>query len=112
MAEERKSMIKIKPKKYKIGDTVKIDFIVMHPMDTGVVKDKESGEIIPLHHINNITFSFEGEPFTTMNVWESISANPYFSVNFKIPSEGKITVEYTDNLDEKNSKSKKLKPKG
>jgi len=28
MAEARKSMIKIKPKKYKVGDIVKVDFIV------------------------------------------------------------------------------------
>ena len=41
MAEARKSMIKIKPKKFKVGDTVKVDFIVIHPMDTGLKKDKK-----------------------------------------------------------------------
>ncbi|QOR61491.1 thiosulfate oxidation carrier complex protein SoxZ [Sulfurovum sp. ST-21] len=110
--EARKSMIKIKPKKYKVGDIVKVDFIVIHPMDTGLVKDKKTGEIKPAHYIDNITFSFNGKPFTTMKVWETVSTNPYFSVNFKVPGKGKITVDYTDNTGEKNSKSKKLKPKG
>jgi len=111
MAEERKSMIKIKPKKYKTGDIVKVDFIVIHPMDTGLIKDKKTGEIKPAHYIDSITFNFDGKPFTTMKIWETVSTNPYFSVNFKVPGKGKITVDYTDNMGEKNSKSKKLKPK-
>ena len=113
MAEEkRRSMIKIKPKKYKVGDIVKVDFIVIHPMDTGMKKDKKTGKIKPAKYIDNVTFLFDGKPFTTMKVWETVSTNPYFSVNFKVPGEGKITVEYTDNTGEKNTKSKKLKPKG
>jgi len=77
-----------------------------------MAKDKKTGKIKPAHYINNIKFSFNGEPFTTMTVWESVSTNPYFSVNFKVPGKGKITVDYTDNQGEKNSKSKKVKPKG
>jgi len=112
MAEKRKSMIKIKPKKYKAGDVVKVDFIVIHPMDTGLQKDKKTGNLKPAHFIDHITFSLDGTPFTTMKVWETVSTNPYFSVNLKVPGKGKITVDYTDNMGEKNSKSKKLKPKG
>ena len=111
MSEVRKSMIKIKPKKYKTGDIVKVDFIVIHPMDTGLIKDKKTGKIKPAHYIDKITFSFDGKPFTTMNVWETVSTNPYFSVNYKVTGKGKITVDYTDNTGEKNTKSKKLKPK-
>jgi len=113
MAKARKSMIKIKPKKkYKVGDTVKVDFIVIHPMDTGMKKDKKTGKIVPAKYIDNITFLFDGKPFTTMKVWETVSTNPYFSVNLKVPGKGKVTVEYTDSTGEKNTKSKKLKPKG
>ncbi|MCB4748125.1 MAG: thiosulfate oxidation carrier complex protein SoxZ [Sulfurovum sp.] len=110
-ANARKSMIKIKPKKYKTGDIVKVDFIVIHPMDTGLKKNKKTGKIIPEKYIDSITFKLDGKPFTTMTVWETISVNPYFSVNLKVPGKGKITVDYTDNTGEKNSKSKKLKPK-
>ena len=112
MAAERKSMIKIKPKKFNIGDTVKVDFIVIHPMDTGLQKDKKTGKIIPANYIDNITFSLNGKAFTTMKVWETVSTNPYFSVNLKVPGAGTLTVDYTDNTGEKNTKSKKLKPKG
>ena len=111
MASTRKSMIKIKPKKYKVGDTIKVSLMVQHPMDTGMAKDKETGKIKPAHYIDDITFSFDGEPFTKMKVWESISANPFFSVNYTVTKKGKFTVDFTDNLGEKNSKTKKVKPK-
>jgi len=109
---ERKSMIKIKPKKYKVGDVVKVDFIVIHPMDTGMKKDKKTGKVKPAHYISEIDFSFEGETFTKMTVWESVSTNPYFSVNFVVPDKkGKIKVVFKDNTGEVNEKEKKLKPK-
>lgn len=111
-AEARRSMIKMKPKKYKVGDTIKVDFIIIHPMDTGMQKDKKTGKIKPAKYLDNVTFLLDGKPFTTMKVWETVSTNPYFSVNLKVPGKGKITVEYTDNTGEKGSKSKKLKPKG
>jgi len=113
MAEtkKRRAIVKIKPKKYKEGDIVKVSFMVQHPMETGMAKDKETGKVKPAHYIEDITFSFDGEPFTKMKVWESISADPFFSVQYKIVKAGKITVDYSDNLGEKSAKSKKVKPK-
>jgi len=112
MAEKkRRSMVKIKPKKYAEGDIVKVSFMIQHPMETGVMKDKKTGEIKPAHYIEDITFSFDGTPFTKMKVWESISADPFFSVRYKVTGKGKITVDYVDNLGETGSKSKKVKPK-
>ena len=109
---EQKSMIKIKPKTFKTGDIIKVDFIIIHPMDTGMQKDKKTGEIIPAKYIDNVKFLWDGKPFTTMKVWETVSTNPYFSVNLKVPGAGELTVEFTDSTGMKGSKSKKLKPKG
>ncbi len=109
---KRKSLIKIKPKKYKTGEIVKVSFMVMHPMDTGMRKNKKTGKIVPAHYINEVKFMFNGKVFTTMKTWESLSTNPVFTVNFKVPGKGKITVSYTDNTGESQEKSKKIKPKG
>ncbi len=109
---KRKSLIKIKPKKYKTGDVVKVSFMVMHPMDTGTGKDKKTGKIIPAHYINEVKFLFNDKPFTVMKTWESLSANPVFTIHFKVPGKGKLKVVYTDNQGEINESSKKIKPKG
>ena len=53
---KRKSLIKVKPKKYHTGDIVKVDFMVMHPMETGLRKDKKTGAIVPAEYINEVKF--------------------------------------------------------
>jgi sulfur-oxidizing protein SoxZ len=111
MAEERKSLIKIKPKKYKIGDIVKVSFMVMHPMDTGMGKDKKTKEIIPAKYINSVKFNYNGKDITTMTVWETLSVNPVFTIYMKVDGKGKLKVTYTDNTGEVHEKSKKIKPK-
>lgn len=109
---KRKSLIKIKPKKYATGDVVKVNFMVMHPMDTGMRKDKKTGKLIPAHYINEVKFFFNDKPITTMTTWESLSTNPVFTLNFKVPGPGVLKVIYKDNQGEVNEKSKKIKPKG
>lgn len=112
MAEKRKSLIKIKPKKFKDGEIVKVSFMVMHPMDTGMGKDKKTKKLIPAKYINSVKFNYNGKEITNMTVWESLSVNPVFTTYMKINGKGKLTVTYTDNTGEVNEKSKKIKPKG
>ena len=107
-----KSLIKIKPKKYKAGEIVKVSFMVMHPMDTGTGKNKKTGEIIPANYISEVKFLFDGKPFTTMKTWESLSANPVFTINFKVPGNGELKVIFTDNKGAVEESSTKIKPKG
>lgn len=106
-----KALVKIKPKKYKVGDVVKVDFIAIHPMETGMRKDKKTGKIIPAEYINNVEFQYNGKTITKMVVWESVSTNPYFSVNMKITEPGEVKVIYTDNTGKTADRSKKIKPK-
>lgn len=109
---EIKSMIKVKPKSYAIGEVVKVDFIVIHPMETGMRKDKKTGEIVPAHHINSVKFYYGEDLVTSMEVWESVSTNPYFSVNLKITKEAPLKVVFTDNQGLSMEKVYKIKPKG
>ena len=109
---KRKSLIKVKPKKYHTGDVVKVDFMVMHPMETGQRKNKKTGKMIPAEYISEVKFYFNDKLITSMNVWETLSTNPLFTINFKVPGKGKMKVVYKDNKGEVNEKTKKIKPKG
>ena len=109
---KRKSLIKIKPKKYKDGELVKVSFMVMHPMETGSRKDKKTKQLIPAKYINSVKFNYNGKVITTMNVWEALSTNPVFTTYMKINGKGKLTVTFTDSTGEVHEKSKKIKPKG
>jgi len=110
--EARKSLIKIKPKKFKDGEVVKVSFMVMHPMETGMAKDKKTNKIIPAKYINSVKFNYNGKEITNMTVWEALSVNPVFTTYMKINGAGKLSVTYTDNTGEVNEQSTKIKPKG
>jgi sulfur-oxidizing protein SoxZ len=107
-----KSLIKIKPKKYKTGEVVKVDFMCMHPMETGMRKDKKSGKLIPADYINEVKFFFNDQLITKLVGWESVSVNPVYTINFKVPGAGKMKVVFKDNHGQVFEKSKKIKPKG
>ena len=109
---KRKSLIKVKPKKFKVGDVIKVDFMVMHPMETGMRKDKKTGNLIPAEYINEVKFFFDDQLITEMEIWETLSTNPLFSINFKVPKKGVLKVIFKDNKGEVQEKTKQLKPKG
>ena len=109
---KRKSLIKIKPKKYKDGEIVKVSFMVMHPMETGMRKDKKTKKILPAEYINSVKFEYNGKVITTMNVWETLSVNPVFTTYMKINGKGTLKVTYTESTGAVGEKSKKIKPKG
>ncbi|QOY54863.1 thiosulfate oxidation carrier complex protein SoxZ [Candidatus Sulfurimonas marisnigri] len=106
------ALIKIKPKKYKDGEVVKVSFMVMHPMETGLRKDKKTKQVIPALYINDVKFEYNGKVITTMKVWETLSVNPVFTTYMKINGSGELKVTYTDSSGEVNEKSTKIKPKG
>ncbi|MBE0514236.1 thiosulfate oxidation carrier complex protein SoxZ [Sulfurimonas sp.] len=109
---KRKTLIKVKPNKFKNGDIVKVSFMVMHPMETGLRKDKKTGKFIPAEYIKNVKFEYNGKVFTNMNVWETLSVNPVLTTYMKVDGEGTIKVTFTDNEGTVEESSIKIKPKG
>lgn len=109
---KRKTLIKVKPNKYKNGDIVKVSFMVMHPMETGLRKDKKTGEIIPADYIKTAKFEYNDRVFTNMNLWETLSVNPVITTYMKVDGEGTLKVTFTDSKGTVEESSVKIKPKG
>lgn len=109
---EMKTLIKIKPKDYKAGDIVKIDFMAMHPMETGMRKNKDTGELIPANYIDEVKFSFNDKLITKMIIWESLSVNPLMSISFKVPGAGTLKVVAKDNKGQSVESTTQITPKG
>ena len=107
-----KTLIKIKPKDYKAGDIVKIDFMAMHPMETGMRKDKDTGALIPANYIDEVKFLFNDTLITKMVIWESLSVNPVMSISFKVPGEGTLKVIAKDNKGDNVETTASITPKG
>ena len=84
--------------KAKIKDgAVKVKALMKHPMETGQRKDK-AGNMIPAHHITEVTIQAAGKTLMTANYGPAVSKNPYISMVVTGPSKGDtLNVAWVDN---------------
>jgi sulfur-oxidizing protein SoxZ len=93
----RTAMVKIDPKDYKKDDLIKVNTVIMHPMDTGLVKDKESGKYIAAYYITDVEVFYGDEKITTMKLSGSVSANPFISFYVKATKTAPLKIVWKDN---------------
>ena len=81
-----------------------IKALISHPMETGLVKDKKTGEIIPAHFIQEIVCQHKGTTILTANWGPAVSKNPYLSFKFTGAAAGDtVSLSWVDNKGEKDS---------
>lgn len=89
-----------------------IKALITHPMETGARKDKDSGEIIPAHYIQEINVTHNDESVMNAYWGTGISKNPYLSFNIKGGAAGdKVTLVWKDNLGETGTGEAAIKQK-
>jgi sulfur-oxidizing protein SoxZ len=86
------SNIKIRAKATNGVTTVKS--LMSHEMETGLRKDKDTGEPIPAHFIQEVTAKWKDQTVMTALWSGGISKNPYLSFKFNGGEPGD-TVEIT-----------------
>lgn len=91
------------------GDKAEVKAIITHPMETGRRKDKESGETVPAHYIQEIVIEKNGEPMITGDWGASISKNPYIGFTYKGAPGDTLKLTWTDNTGESESAEATIK---
>ena len=87
-----------------------IKALISHPMDTGLVKDKKTGEAIPAHFIQEVVCKHKDTTVLTANWGAAISKNPYLSFKFKGAAAGDtVSLSWVDNKGEKDSAEATIK---
>ncbi len=82
--------------------TIKI--LISHPMDTGLEKDKKTGNTIPAHFIQEVVCEHNGTNVLTAEWGPAISKNPYLSFRFKGGKTGDtLKLSWVDNLGNSDS---------
>ena len=88
--------IKIRAKSKEGVTTVKA--LMTHPMETGLRKDKKTGNMIPAHFIQNVTAKHNGSEVLSAEWGGSVSKNPYLSFKFSGGAKGDdIEISWKDN---------------
>jgi sulfur-oxidizing protein SoxZ len=83
--------------------------LMSHPMETGLRKDKKTGEKIPAHFIKDVTCTHKGKNMMVASWGVAVSKNPYLQFKFKGAAAGDtVTVSWSDNKDEKASADAKI----
>jgi len=85
------------------GDVADIRVLVAHPMETGQRKDA-AGNIVPMHFIQSMTVTHNGNTVYEGQWSQAISRNPVFAVRVKGARIGdKIVVQWVDNKNDKRT---------
>ena len=92
------------PKKLKKGDIFEVKTLVTHPMETGLRKDKKTGEVIPREIISHFSATYNGKEVIKA-VWHpAMSANPYSAFYLVAEETGPLVLTWTDDNAEAHTK--------
>ncbi len=81
------------PKTAAKGEIIQIKTLISHKMETGLRKDKKTGELIPRQIINKFTCTYNGVEVFSADWHTPISTNPYMAFNTVATESG--TLEFT-----------------
>ena len=85
------------------GDTTEVRVLMAHIMETGQRKDS-AGNVVPAHHIQTVTATWNGKPVLSANFGPAVSQNPVMNFTFKGGAKGeKVIVTWTDNKGDKRT---------
>ena len=95
--------------KLKGADTT-VKALITHPMETGLRKNKKTGDKIPAHYIQEVNISHNGKNVATAHWGPAVSKNPYVSVVLSgAAKDDTIELNWVDNKGGKDSASTKVK---
>jgi len=102
-----KKTIKVRAKEKDGIVTVKA--LIIHPMETGIRKDKKTGKLIPAHFIQEVFCEANGNTVMTAQWSGGVSKNPYISFKFEGARKGDtITLSWVDNMGKKEKAEAKV----
>ena len=98
MASKIKLKVKLK------GDVAEVKSLMLHAMETGARRDPDTADIVPAHHITQLTFTNNGKTVMVVNCSTAVAKDPFFSFSFKGANPGdKFNVNWMDNKGESDS---------
>jgi sulfur-oxidizing protein SoxZ len=91
------------------GNETTVKALIQHPMDTGQVKDKKTGKLIPAHFIQEVTCDHNGTTVLSALWGPAVSKNPYLSFKFKGAKVGDtLKMSWVDNKGQSDSIETKI----
>lgn len=84
------------PERIQKGDTIRVQVVVQHPMDTGSFRDANA-VIIPAYFIKDVTVKYGEEEIATFEWTSGISRDPMLAFQLKADKEAPLAFVWRDN---------------
>jgi sulfur-oxidizing protein SoxZ len=84
------------PDRIARGDTIVVNSIISHPMDTGFFR-RVDGTPIPAYFIKDVVVSYGGDPVARFQWTSGISRDPVISFTLKADKEAPLEMVWSDN---------------
>ena len=97
------------PKSASQGEIIEIKSLISHKMETGLRKDKKTGELIPRKIINKFAVTFNGTEFFSADWAPAVAANPYMAFHMRATESGTMEFTWLDDDGKKYTAKKDLK---
>lgn len=93
-----------------VNNITTVKALISHPMETGLRKDKKTGELLPAHYIQEITCRHNGELKMSLELGISISRDPFLQFELEGGAVGDmLELAWKDNKGESDSVSISIK---
>jgi sulfur-oxidizing protein SoxZ len=79
------------------GDAFEVKALFKHPMESGIRKNKATGEVYPADFINEITAKLNGTPVMVAEWSGAVSQNPFLAFKVTGKAGDKLEVSCTSN---------------
>lgn len=92
------------------GGVTTVKSLMTHPMETGLRKNKKTGELIPAHFIQEVVCKHNGNVVMSTEWGAAVSKNPYLSFKFSGGNKGDdIELTWKDNKGESDTASAQIR---
>lgn len=91
-------MSKIRMRAQTKGGSTSVRALISHPMESGLRKDSETGELVPAHFIQEVVCKWKDEVVLRGHWNGGISKDPYLEFRFRGGEPGdSVEIAWTDN---------------
>lgn len=102
-------MASIKVRAKESGGTAAVKCLISHPMESGLRKDKKTGQLIPARFITECVASVGDKTVFTALLSGGVSKNPYLSFKFAGAAKGDaLKISWVDNTGDSDEVEAKI----
>jgi sulfur-oxidizing protein SoxZ len=84
------------PERITRGDTIVVNSIISHPMDTGFFR-RADGSAIPAYFIKDVVVTYGSQEIARFEWTSGISRDPVISFTLRADREAPLTMAWSDN---------------